>query len=78
MVKIPYKTKTAFGTSVYANSITLTPGTVTVLVEDDHFVVHALTQEAADALKTGEMHRRVKAVEDAGSRPSDTSGGAAS
>lgn len=46
-----------------AQSITLTPGTITVNIHDNQFAVYALTQEAADALP-GEMERRVaKALE---------------
>lgn len=53
-----------FGKTVLANSITLTPGTVTVEIEDDGvFVVHALSREAADAVLAGAMERRVRAVE---------------
>lgn len=35
----------AVGTALLANAITLTPGTLTVDVEDDHLLVHALTAE---------------------------------
>ncbi|MEE3370757.1 MAG: Na+/H+ antiporter subunit E [Planctomycetota bacterium] len=48
---------------VYANSITLTPGTVSVAIEDDEIVVHALTRSAADEDKSGEMDRRVTQLE---------------
>lgn len=51
------------GRVIFANSITLTPGTVTVELEDGELAVHALTQEAADGLMTGDMDRRVTAVE---------------
>ncbi len=50
-----------FARFVFANSITLTPGTVTVLVDGAHFVVHALTEEMAEGLP-GEMERRIAAV----------------
>lgn len=50
------------GKVIYANSITLTPGTVSINLTDDEIVVHALTREGMDTLKTGEMHRRVKAL----------------
>ena len=36
------------GLTTYANSITLTPGTITVSVRGDEFTVHALTREGAD------------------------------
>ena len=51
------------GHVIFANSITLTPGTVTVDVEDGVLHVHALTQGTADSLMSGEMDRRVDAME---------------
>ena len=44
---------------VLGNSITLTPGTVTVDIEGDLFTVHALSDTAADSLLDGDMERRV-------------------
>jgi multicomponent Na+:H+ antiporter subunit E len=44
------------------NSITLTPGTVTLDVESGTFTVHALTPEGATAVLSGVMTRRVGAV----------------
>lgn len=55
--------KTALGKVIYANSITLTPGTVSVDVEDDIVLVHALSRESAQELGDGEMDRRVTALE---------------
>ena len=46
--------------TLYANSITLTPGTLTTDVRDDHFVIHALSQEGIDELREGEMERRIR------------------
>lgn len=51
------------GKVMYANSITLTPGTVTLDVRNGEFLVHALTNESAEGLLTGEMDRRVTWVE---------------
>jgi len=51
------------GRFVYANSITLTPGTVTTNLSGDTLEVHALTQEAADSLRKGDMDRRVARLE---------------
>ena len=48
---------------IYANSITLTPGTVSIDVEGDEITVHALTEEAARGVESGEMDRRVRRVE---------------
>ena len=41
------------------NSITLTPGTITVDIKNGEFSVHALSDKAARDLLTGEMERRV-------------------
>ena len=49
--------------AIHANSITLTPGTVTLDVRNDEFLVHALTDESAEGLLTGEMDRRCAALE---------------
>lgn len=46
--------------TLYANSITLTPGTLTTDVRDDHFLVHSLTQGDVDDLRGGEMERRIR------------------
>ena len=51
------------GLAIYANSITLTPGTVSIDVKDATIQVHALTQELADGLLTGEMDRRATEME---------------
>ena len=56
--------KTDIGKVIYANSITLTPGTVTVDMEGDQFTVHALLRESIEDLQAGEMDRRVTQLED--------------
>ncbi len=53
------------GRVVYANSITLTPGTVSVDTEGEEITVHALTDEAAVDLLGGSMDRRVTRMEGA-------------
>jgi len=45
-----------------ANSITLTPGTVTIDIVDDVFYVHAIAKEPADDLLEGAMERRIAHV----------------
>ena len=44
------------------NSITLTPGTVTLDADVGGYLVHALTRSAAAAVERGAMHRRVQAL----------------
>ncbi len=55
--------KTAVGLVAFANSITLTPGTVSLSVETDRIHVHALSRQGLEDLGRGEMDRRVAAME---------------
>jgi multicomponent Na+:H+ antiporter subunit E len=55
--------ETLIGRVVMANSITLTPGTVTLDLQGNRFRVHALAREAIEALLEGEMDRRVARAE---------------
>ncbi|MDJ0918398.1 MAG: Na+/H+ antiporter subunit E, partial [Woeseiaceae bacterium] len=48
--------------TILANSITLTPGTLSLDVHDGVITVHALTEEGAKELEKGEMNRRVAAL----------------
>lgn len=66
VVEVPCTLTTAFGRATYANSITLTPGTVTIDTGDEgqgRFLVHALHGAAAAELGCGGMHARVAKVE---------------
>ncbi len=47
----------------FANSITLTPGTITVETEGDHFLVHALAFTDNDLVAIADMDARVTATE---------------
>jgi len=57
--KLDIKVKSDLEKTVYANSITLTPGTLTTDVKDDHFMIHNLTPEGMESLRQGEMQRRI-------------------
>ena len=63
MMSIKASQKTDTGKVIYANSITLTPGTVTVNLDGDQFMVHALLRESIDDLQAGDMDRRVTQLE---------------
>ena len=62
-VTLPLSQRTEMGRTIYANSITLTPGTVSIDLGEDFVTVHALTEAGARALVEGEMNRRVAALE---------------
>lgn len=55
--------RTTTGVAAYANSITLTPGTITVGVSGNDLTVHALVREGALDLEAGGMDRRVSQFE---------------
>ena len=69
----------AAGIATYANSITLTPGTVTMdideLASQDQFLVHALHPAFGEDVRSNDMDRRVTALETTNTR--NSSGGAA-
>lgn len=62
-LKIKASQQSDVGRVTYANSITLTPGTVTLYVDGDDFLVHALTEASAAGLQSGEMDRRTSDFE---------------
>jgi multicomponent Na+:H+ antiporter subunit E len=55
--------RTSVGIAVYGNSITLTPGTITVGQRGSELTVHALTRRGALDLEAGVMDRRVTRLE---------------
>jgi multicomponent Na+:H+ antiporter subunit E len=63
LTRVRASQRTGAGIAVYANSITLTPGTITMTVKGDVLTVHALTCEGAIDLEHGAMDARVRAVE---------------
>jgi len=58
MTKIPTPQKSDIGKVMFANSITLTPGTVSVSMEDDHILVHALLSEMSAPEDFTDMGKR--------------------
>lgn len=54
---------------ILGNSITLTPGTLTVDIQDDLFTVHALTPESYQSIVSDEMPKQVLAMFSSASRP---------
>lgn len=55
--------KSDLGLVIYANSITLTPGTVSTDVNSGRIQVHALSRDGMEAVKAGDMDRKVTALE---------------
>jgi len=61
--RAPTSQKTSVGIATYANSITLTPGTVSMMTWNHEIQVHALTQAGADDVLAGGMDAWVTRVE---------------
>jgi multicomponent Na+:H+ antiporter subunit E len=55
--------ETTVGLATHANSITLTPGTVTIEAAPEEFLVHSITREGAAGTIDSEMDRRVRRFE---------------
>lgn len=60
---VPNPPKTSVGKATLANSITLTPGTVSIDLRENEILVHALTEDLADVAAITEMGERVARVE---------------
>ncbi len=71
MVRVAAKERTAVGLTTYANSITLTPGTISVEVSERGMAVwvHCITRENAEGLGEDEMNSRVAWMDEAGALP---------
>jgi len=63
LIGVPARQSSDIAKVLFANSITITPGTVTVETEADHLIVHALTDEAADLVALEDMGARICAIE---------------
>lgn len=66
VIRVPSTQASDLARTVYANSITLTPGTISIDVSRDTITVHALSREGAEELSQGEMGARVSALEHRG------------
>ena len=62
VIRFKTKLKSDFSMVTLANSITLTPGTITMDIIDREFIVHALSERVAMDLLNGDMENRVAHV----------------
>tara|TARA_Y100000591_G_scaffold64769_1_gene53306 strand:- start:1481 stop:1978 length:498 start_codon:yes stop_codon:yes gene_type:complete len=60
--KLKSNQKTTMGFNIYANSITMTPGTISVLTNNNDKVIqiHAISEETKSALLSGVMDQKIK------------------
>jgi multicomponent Na+:H+ antiporter subunit E len=58
--RLDIKVTSQLAKTLYANSITLTPGTLTTDVRQDHFMVHSLTTEGIEELRKRTMEKQIQ------------------
>ena len=63
IIKFRTDLETDIGMVILANSITLTPGTVTVDIVEGEYIVHAISSKSAERLLQGKFQARVKQIE---------------
>ena len=59
MLKFNSKMPSNAARVILGNSITLTPGTLTLDIQEDTFLVHALDVQSSESLLAGDMQKRV-------------------
>jgi len=64
IIRVTPAEKTDIGRVTFANSITLTPGTVTIDADGDAFIVHALDSAFAEPGGLADMNARARAIEE--------------
>jgi len=62
LAKIPVKRVHKDSHVLYANSITLTPGTLSVDMQNDEITVHALEQSSIAELNDGRMEKKITSL----------------
>lgn len=63
LVTFRSRLKTPAARAFLANAITLTPGTITVTLEEDKYVVHCLDESMADGIENLEFQERLAVLE---------------
>ncbi len=60
----PVQLKKAMSKVIFANAITLTPGTLTIDLEEKGFIIHALTDDAREGLPGSVLEKYANLLED--------------
>ncbi len=71
LVRFTSKQPNVLARVILGNSITLTPGTITLDIQDDRFIVHALTRDTEEGLVSGDMESRVARLYTQDCKPED-------
>lgn len=62
LVRIKTNLKTDFGKWMLANSITLTPGTITISIEGDELLIHSISKISTSAVLDNTMERKIARI----------------
>ena len=68
LISFEGRCKSQWGRAALADSITLTPGTITVSMEDNKYIIHCLDERFASGLEDSIFEQRILAIEEVGSR----------
>jgi multicomponent Na+:H+ antiporter subunit E len=68
LFRTPASQASELGQVIYANSITLTPGTISLQIEGRRVLVHSLSRDGREGVESGEMDRRVTAMTGGGAK----------
>lgn len=63
-VRVKNKLRTRFATSTFANSITLTPGTITMDINEKYLLIHILDSKNEASLHDSIMEKKIKTIEE--------------
>ncbi len=63
LIRVHIPLKTGLGRVILANSITLTPGTITVSLKDDVYTIHCLDRELGEGIEDSSFVRRLTRLE---------------
>ena len=63
VVKLKVSFKTDVAKAVLANSISLTPGTITAAIEGDEFYIHCLSKEMIDGIEDSRFVKLLRTME---------------
>ena len=64
IVKFRTSLKLDFTRMLLANSITLTPGTITISMEDDEYTIHCLDTSLAEGLENSDLEKALKKLDE--------------
>lgn len=64
IVKFRTSLKSDFARMLLANSITLTPGTITVSLEEDEYTIHCLDTSLAEGLENSDIEKALKKLDE--------------